>query len=174
MNPNVVGGTGPIRLSRDGIPDIVGLLYDPGTASAPSSLPVTVSIEGMLEQNGSVVPLPTWLNVSYPAQRIVFGNGSTVATTTTLGPGVTFSGVPQYETDNVTYNSSSSSFSFVLQPYNPYYLVLTVDGHSAPKADRGLYTVVLNETVGGQHFVSYLEVDAVPLTPIGTLVMPSK
>ncbi len=169
MNPNVVSGTGPVSLSGGGVPYIVGLLYDPGTASAPSSLPVTVSIEGILEQNGSIVPLPTWLNVSYPSQRFVFGNGSTVATTTTLGPGVTFSGVPQYETDDVIYNSSSSSFSFVLQPYNPYYLVLTVDGSSAPKADQGLYTVVLNETVAGQHFVSYLKVDAVPLTPIGTL-----
>ncbi|MDG6921009.1 MAG: hypothetical protein JRN59_05715 [Nitrososphaerota archaeon] len=169
MNPNVVSGTGPVSLSGGGIPDIVGLLYDPSTASAPSSLPVTVSIEGILEQNGSIVPLPTWLNVSYPSQHFVFGNGSTVATTTTLGPGVTFSGVPQYETDDVTYNSSSSSFAFTLQPYNPYYLVLTVDGSSAPKPDQGLYTVVLDETVAGQHFISYLKVDAVPLTPIGSL-----
>lgn len=161
-NPDVVSGAGPVSLSGGGIPYIVGLLYDPNTTSSTSSLPVTVSVQGVLEQNGSIVPLPTWLNVSYPAQHIVFGNGSTTATTTTLGPGVTFSGVPQYETDDVTYNSSSSNFSFALQPYNPYYLVLVVDGSSAPKPDQGVYTVVLNETVAGQRFVSYLKVCAAP------------
>ncbi len=175
MDLDVTNGTGPIGLSGGGIPYVSGLVYDPasGTASGPS-LPITVSVVGILEQNGSVVPLPSWLNVGYPEQHAVFGNGSTVVTTTTLGPGVTFSSVPQYETDDVNYSSSSSTFSIALKPYNPYFFVLVVDGSSAPKADQGLYTVVLDETVGGQHFVSYLEVDAVPLTVVGTLINPSQ
>jgi hypothetical protein len=161
---NVITGPGPVSISGGGLPYIVGLVYDPssGTAASLPSLPVTISIGGVLDQNGSVVPLPSWLNVTYPEQHFVFGNGSTIVTTTTLGPGATFSGAPEYETDNVTTYPPSSTFSFVLQPYNPYFFVLTVDGSSAPKADQGMYTVVLNETVGGQHFVSYLKVDAIP------------
>jgi len=163
--PTVISGPGPISLSGGALPYIVSLLYDPSSSAVVSapSLPVSVSVAGILEQNGSVVPLPSWLNVSYPEQHIVFGNGSNAASTTTLGPGATLTNPIGYETDNVTYNPPSSNFSLVLQPYTPYYFVLVVDGSSAPKADQGVYTVVLDETVGGQHFVSYLDVGAYPL-----------
>lgn len=162
--------TGPTPLSlasaEYGSPGIVGLLYDPPSGS-PSSLAVSVTVTGILE-NDSVVPLPSWLNVSYPYQKIVLGNGSTTAVTTTLGNGATVSGIPEYETDNVTTFPPSSTFSLVLHPYNPYYFVFTIDGTSAPKADIGIYTVVLDETINGQHFVSDLEVYAGPLL-IGSL-----
>jgi len=160
--PNVITGPGPLSLSGGGLPYIVSLLYDP-SAGSPPSLTISVSVAGVLEANGSVVPLPSWLNVSYPQQHIVFGNGSTVAVTISQGPGWSLSGVPPYEADTVTTYPQSSSFSIVLQPYNPYYFVLTVDGSSAPKADQGVYTIVLNETVGGLQFVSYLKVDAWPV-----------
>ena len=162
---NVVRGPGPVSLSGGGIPYIVGLVYDPSSAtSAP--LTISVSVAGLLEQNGSVVSLPSWLNVSYPEQHIVFGNGSTTVSYTTLSNGNVLGGVPQYESDDFTTNSSSSSFNLVLQPNNPYYFVLTVDGYSAPKADQGIYTVVLDETVSGQHFVSDLAVYAYQI-PVG-------
>jgi hypothetical protein len=159
----VVTGLAPISLASAeyGSPGIVGLLYDPPSGS-PSSLAVSVTVAGVLE-NGSVVPLPSWLNVSYPNQKIVFGNGSTTVVTTTLGSGETVSGIPQYETDNVTTHPPSSSFSLILHPYNPCFFVFTIDGTSAPKANVGIYTVVLDETINGQHFVSDLEVYAGPL-----------
>ncbi len=171
MGLSVTNGEGPVSLSGGGLPYIVGLLYDPSTSTAAvgSSLAISVSIAGVLEANGSVVPLPSWLQVNYPQQHIVFGNGSTVAVTISQGPGWSLSGVPPYEADTFSTNPSSSSFSLVLQPYNPYYLVLTVDGSSTPRADQGVYTIVLNETVGGQQFVSYLKVDAWPLPVQGGL-----
>ena len=170
IGPTVISGPGPISLSGGALPYIVTLIYDPSSVavSAPS-LRVSISVAGILEQNGCVVPLPSWLNVSYPEQHIVFGNGTNAASTTTLGPGSTLVNPYGYETDDVTYNPESSNFSLVLQPYNPYYFVLVVDGSSAPNADQGVYTVVFDETVGGQHFVSYLTVDAYPLSLPGSL-----
>ncbi len=89
----IVTGMTPISLASaefGGSPGIVSLLYDPPTGS-PSSLAVSVTVAGVLE-NGSVSPLPSWLNVSYPYQKIVFDKGSTTAFTTTFGTGCTDAG----------------------------------------------------------------------------------
>ena len=168
QNVTVVTGHAPISVASAeyGSPGIVGLLYNPPSGLS-SSLTVSVTVAGVLE-NGSVVPLPSWLNLSYPYQKIVFGNGSTTIVTTTLGNGAVTTGIPEYETDNVTTYPPSSSFSVVLHAYNPCYYVFTIDGTSAPKEDVGIYTVVLDETINGQHFVSDLEVYAGPLL-IGNL-----
>ena len=81
------------------------------------------------------------------------------------GPGSVLVTPIGYETDDVTYTPQSSNFSLVLQPFEPYYFVMTLDWQSVPKADQGLYTLVLDETVDGQPFVSHLQIDAVPFQP---------
>jgi len=166
---NVLAGPGPVSLSAGGAlgtacppcMDVFGLVYDPANGSSKSPMTATFSIEGLLEDNGSIAPLPSWLDAGFPTQNIAFGS-STPPRTTTLGPGSILVTPVGYETDDATFTPQSSNFSLVLQPYEPYYFVVTLDWQSVPKADQGFYTLVLDETVGGQPFVSYLQIDAVP------------
>jgi hypothetical protein len=44
----------------------VSLIYDPTGQASNQSLPVTVSIAGLYEGGGSIVPLPSWLQFSVP------------------------------------------------------------------------------------------------------------
>jgi hypothetical protein len=164
---NVLAGPGPVSLSAGGglacppCMGTVGLVYDPANGSSKSPTPVTFSVEGLVGENGSTVPLPSWLDVGFPAQNVSFGS-STPSRTTTLGPGSVLVTPIGYETDDVTYTPRSSNFSLVLQPYEPYYFVMTLDWQSVPKSDQGFYTLALDETVDGQAFVSHLQIDAVP------------
>ena len=164
---NVVSGPGPVNLSAGGglacppCMETVGLVYDPANGSSKSPLTVAFSIEGLLDQNGSIAPLPSWLDAGFPAQNIAFGS-STPPRTTTLGPGSTLVTPIGYETDDATYTPQSLNFSLNLQPFEPYYFVMTLDWQSVPKADEGFYTLALDETVDGHHFVSQLQIDAIP------------
>jgi hypothetical protein len=164
---NVVSGPGPVNLSAGGglacppCMETVGLVYDPANGSSKSPMTVAFSIEGLLDQNGSIAPLPSWLDAGFPAQNIAFGS-STPPRTTTLGPGSTLVTPIGYETDDATYTPQSLNFSLNLQPFEPYYFVMTLDWQSVPKADQGFYTLALDETVDGQHFVSQLQIDAIP------------
>jgi len=176
---NVLAGPGPVSFSAGGAlgtacppcMDVFGIVYDPANGSSKSPMTVTFSIEGLLEQNGSIAPPPSWLDAGFPAQSIAFGS-STPPRTTTLGPGSTLVTPIGYETDDVTFTPQSSNFSLVLQPYEPYYFVMTLDWHSVPKADQGFYTLVLDETVDGQPFVSHLQIDAIPIPVQGLIPAP--
>jgi hypothetical protein len=165
-----VSGPGPVSLSAGGglacppCMETVGLVYDPANGSSKSPMPVTFSVEGLVSANGSIVPLPSWLDAGFPAQNVSFGS-STPPRTTTLGPGSVLVTPIGYETDDVTYTPQSSNLSLVLRAYEPYYFVMTLDWQSVPKSDQGFYTLVLDETVDGQAFVSHLQIDAVPFQP---------
>ena len=45
---------------------IASIIYDPKSGDANQSLPVTVSIAGLYGSNGTVRPLPPWLQFSVP------------------------------------------------------------------------------------------------------------
>jgi len=166
---NVLAGPGPVSLSAGAAlatacppcMEVFALVYDPANVSSKSPMTVTFSIEGLSEENGSIAPLPSWLNAGFPAQNITFGS-STPPRTTTLGPGGVLVTPVGYETDDATYTPQSSNFSLILQPYNPYYFVMTLDWQSVPKADQGVYTLVLDETIDGQPFVGHIQIDAIP------------
>lgn len=164
---SVVSGPGPVSLSAGGgraCPPCMGgvaLVYDPADASSKAPMTVALSIAGLSNQSDSVAPLPSWLDAGFPSQNITFGS-STPSRTTTLGPGSVLVAPVGYETDDVAYTPQSSSFSFVLQPFEPYYFVMTLDWQHVPRADQGLYTLVIDETVDGQSFVANLQIDAVP------------
>ncbi len=46
---------------------VVSLIYDPPSAPANQSLPVTVSIAGLYQAGGAIVPLPSWLQFRVPS-----------------------------------------------------------------------------------------------------------
>ncbi len=73
----------------------VSLIYDPPSPPANQSLPVVVSIAGLYEAGGAIVPLPSWLQFTVPQsstnlsiapyQPLEFAIGDYTATSAPLG-----------------------------------------------------------------------------------------
>jgi hypothetical protein len=68
LAPNQEFQTGNVMVFAANQTNFVGvsIIYDPQSGSINRSLPVTASIAGLYEANGSVVPPPPWLQFSVP------------------------------------------------------------------------------------------------------------
>jgi len=74
---------------------VVSLIYDPSGGASNQTLPVNVTIDGLYQASGAVVPLPSWLQLSVPStsddlsivpfQPLQFGIDTSSATSAPIG-----------------------------------------------------------------------------------------